>query len=91
MWVLAELAKLLRISATESLRSLALSTEEGIGASVAATVAFLCVRLDEDVDNIRLDVIEQALIMGDQNNRIILPAQFIDPFGNDLHGVDIKA
>src|SRR5690606_34878794 len=44
----------------------------------------------QNVNEIRLNVIKQALIMRDQNNAVLIGTKFIYAFGNDAQRVDIK-
>src|SRR5690606_12873751 len=46
---------------------------------------------DHDVNVLRLDVIEQSLVVGDQNHTHTRMHEIVHAFGNNAQGVDIKA
>src|SRR3954465_9161275 len=47
---------------------------------------------EEDVDETRLDVVQDALIVGDdQDAGRVLGGHPVDPLGDDAHGVDVEA
>ena len=43
------------------------------------------------MDEIRLDVIQQALIVGDEQNGAVRAAQAVGAVGDDFQGVDVQA
>src|SRR5262245_62790735 len=56
---------------------------------------FLAARFDdlaavEDVDEMRLDVIEQPLVVRDQDDRVILVGQLVDAARHDAQSVDVQ-
>ena len=46
--------------------------------------------LVKHVDVIRLDVVQNALVVGDDNKRALAVAQGVHPVGDNLQGVDIQ-
>src|SRR5262249_33435169 len=45
----------------------------------------------KDVDLVRLDVIEEALIVGDDQDAAMLAAQGVDAAGDDAQSIDVQA
>src|SRR5580692_855064 len=46
--------------------------------------------VEEDMDKIRNNVIQEALIMGDDDRGVVRTAQFVYAFGDDFEGVDVQ-
>jgi len=42
------------------------------------------------VDKVGLDIVEEALVMGDEDDRIVIRAIRVDAVSHSLEGVDVK-
>src|SRR5688572_32531056 len=63
---------------------------QGVGELLAAGLGDLAV--DEDVDEVGLDVAQDAGVVGDQQDTLALAlAEAVDALGDDLQRVDVEA